>query len=252
MKYYALSDIHGCYDELKTAMTQIDLDDKNNIVIFCGDYIDGNAEGNSMKVLYYIYELQKKYKERVIVLRGNHEQWFAEYIEKGVGQYGFPNVETLQGFMSEEQFYNILTYARRKAKTKPDVLYLVLHECKEYIKKNHKELVSWIKSLPFYYETENQIYVHAGIEEMESCNDYWKECTDEQTFLMKHTFSSDDFYKDIISGHASSAVVANDDTYLGKIYKCGNSHYYIDGNVLVSKQIPVLVYDVTINKYEEY
>lgn len=67
---YAMSDIHGCIENLKKQMEQVDLSEKNRIV-FLGDYIDyGNS---SYQVLKYIWDLQKKYgAEKVVVLKGNH------------------------------------------------------------------------------------------------------------------------------------------------------------------------------------
>lgn len=36
---YAMSDIHGCMDELKEKMKQVDLTE-NNRIVFLGDYMD--------------------------------------------------------------------------------------------------------------------------------------------------------------------------------------------------------------------
>ena len=75
---YAMSDIHGCIEELKNKMDQIDLRGDNRM-IFLGDYIDYGE--SSFQVLQYIWELQKHYgEEKVIALKGNHEQMFLEWI----------------------------------------------------------------------------------------------------------------------------------------------------------------------------
>ena len=65
---YAMSDIHGCYDDLLVNMKYVDLSGDNRIV-FCGDYMDyGPMSG---QVLRYIYDLQNKHgKDKVIVLKG--------------------------------------------------------------------------------------------------------------------------------------------------------------------------------------
>ena len=59
------------------------------------------------------------------------------------------------------------------------------------------------------------------------------------------------FIKTIVAGHVSSAVVAEDISYLGKIYYDGESHYYIDGTVMRSGKIPILVYDSKKKEYYE-
>ena len=55
---YAMSDIHGCIENLQKQMEQVDLSEKNRVV-FLGDYIDYGD--SSCQVLRYIWDLQKKY-----------------------------------------------------------------------------------------------------------------------------------------------------------------------------------------------
>ena len=76
---YAMSYIHGCMEELKDKMDQVDLRGDNRM-IFLGDYMDYGE--SSFQVLQYIWELQKQYgDEKIIVLKGNHEQMFLEWIK---------------------------------------------------------------------------------------------------------------------------------------------------------------------------
>ena len=78
-KVYAMSDIHGYLDVLKEKMELIDLSG-DNILIFLGDYIDRGP--NSREVLEYIKNLQDKYGEnKVIVLKGNHEAMFLDWLD---------------------------------------------------------------------------------------------------------------------------------------------------------------------------
>ena len=54
---YAISDIHGCIEELQKQMEQVELSGDNRI-IFLGDYIDYGD--SSYQVLKYIWDLQKE------------------------------------------------------------------------------------------------------------------------------------------------------------------------------------------------
>ena len=73
---YAMSDIHGCIGDLRNQMKQVDLSGENRIA-FLGDYADYGD--SSYQVLKYIWDLQKKYgEEKVVVLKGNHEQMFID------------------------------------------------------------------------------------------------------------------------------------------------------------------------------
>ena len=77
---YAMSDIHGCLEQLKEKMNLVDLDG-NNKLLFLGDYIDYGSE--SGPVLRFVYDLQKQYgKDKVIVLKGNHEAMLLEWIDE--------------------------------------------------------------------------------------------------------------------------------------------------------------------------
>ena len=98
-----------------------------------------------------------------------------------------------------------------------------------------------------YFETENQIFVHAGIDE--EAGKLWKELTSSEMFTNKFPLTTGGFFKDIVSGHVASWEVAKDKTYQGKIYHDSKSHYFIDGDVKNSKTIPVLCYDTITKKY---
>ena len=66
---YAMSDIHGCIEELKKQMELVDLSE-NDRIVFLGDYIDYGD--SSCQVLQYLWELQKKNGEdKIIVLIGD-------------------------------------------------------------------------------------------------------------------------------------------------------------------------------------
>lgn len=65
--------------KLQKNMEQVNLSG-NNRIVFCGDYIDYGD--SSYYVLKYLWDLQKKYgAEKVVVLKGNHEQMFLDWIE---------------------------------------------------------------------------------------------------------------------------------------------------------------------------
>lgn len=73
---YAMSDVHGCIDELKEKMKKVNLTE-NNRIVFLGDYMDYGE--NSYQVLKYLKDLQEKHGvEKVIVIKGNHEQMFLD------------------------------------------------------------------------------------------------------------------------------------------------------------------------------
>lgn len=235
---YAMSDIHGCADKLIAKMSQVDFGGDNR-VIFLGDYIDyGRC---SFQVLKYIYELQKQYGgEKVVVLKGNHEQMFLEWIDdfKNPCPSGPEelltfndwlrtdfeyNANTIRTFVSEEQ----MSFLERMSRTSS--LETTSREAVKLILLNHKRIVRWLSGLPCFYETDRQIFVHAGVDE--EAGEYWKVGSSEDVFLWKFPPSKGRFYKTIIAGHAGTGAreLANDFEY-HDVYYDGASHYYIDGS----------------------
>ncbi len=250
---YALSDIHGCLDELRKAMTRIDPDEKDRI-IFLGDYLDYGKDSGG--VLRYIYELQRKYgKERIIVLKGNHEEmfleWLDEYRKKKKRREAFffdswlktdaeQEYNTFRTLVSEEQ---IRILKKAEATASFDELNVL---AAEMIISSCPELIRWMRELPLWYETEDQIFVHAGINE--EAEEDWKWGTGEDVFLWKYPASKGAFLKDIIAGHIASAEPANDKDFHDVFYD-GKSHYYIDGSVYRKGKLLLLAYDEKTKKY---
>lgn len=79
---YALSDIHGHYDQLERALAWIAEDSRNEpgtVVIFCGDYVDYGP--HSRKVLNRLQAGPDNEEILWIFLVGNHEQMMLEALE---------------------------------------------------------------------------------------------------------------------------------------------------------------------------
>jgi len=110
-------------------------------------------------------------------------------------------------------------------------------------------LTNWLKGLPYYYETNTQIYVHAGVDE--EAGEYWKWGSEDYYFCSKYPHTTGRFIKDIIAGHIPTSEIsgkANDH----KVYWDKKSHFYVDGDTRVSKMIPVLKYDTELGRYSSF
>lgn len=70
---YAVGDIHGSLDKLGRLMLQCEQDADGQLVtfVFLGDYIDRGP--HSSGVVAYLMEMQRRFGERVVALKGNHE-----------------------------------------------------------------------------------------------------------------------------------------------------------------------------------
>ena len=254
---YAMSDIHGCIEDIHKQMEQVDLSEDNRIV-FLGDYIDyGNS---SYQVLQYIWDLQKKYGDKkVIVLKGNHEQMFLEWIDDyrnpysdGTEEYPIFNdwlrtdfecdANTISTFISDQQM-NFLNQISRTCSMET-----INKEAVQMVLSAHEVLIEWIRKMPSYYETEKQIFVHAGVDE--EAGEYWMWGTSDDILLGKFPATKGKFYKTIIAGHVGtgSRDLAGDRNY-HDVYFDGESHYYIDGSVYNGGKLLLLAYDEEKDKY---
>lgn len=107
-------------------------------------------------------------------------------------------------------------------------------------------VVAWLRELPYYWETDTQIFVHAGVDE--EAQDLWRYGSEDAYFCEKFPWSTGTFLKDVIAGHVGTATIA-DDPWFHDVYWDGQSHYYLDGSVHVSHRIPVLKYDTVARRY---
>ncbi|MFT8322390.1 MAG: metallophosphoesterase [Bacillus sp. (in: firmicutes)] len=248
---YSIGDIHGFYEFMLNTLSLVDLDSsKENKLIFLGDYVDRGKD--SCQALYHIKELEEKYPEQVIVLLGNHEEMFIDwYTLKDEIQWLSQDLNflTVKSFFSSEQFINIIGKMEIKRESYSEVSEYIIKE----IRKLHPDLLDWLsekKKTPLYYETDKQIYVHAGICETDPF--LWKYATQPEEFTWEYPAETGSFYKDIIAGHISTVTVSADSEYLGKVFWDKQSHFFIDGEAERSGIVPLLKYDTYTGIYSSY
>lgn len=174
-KIFAIGDIHGCLDKLDELMNKIVIDNQNDTLVFIGDYIDRGEYGP--EVVDYVIRLQNEYK-KVVCLMGNHEQMLARYLE-GVdedmylGNGGRMTLHSYGIFLSDD-----------------------IEERKRKIPAKHR---IFFESLLPYYETDDYIFVHAGLRPGLPL----KEQTMNDLLWIRHEFieTEDDFGKIVVFGH---------------------------------------------------
>ena len=149
----------------------------------------------------HIFSLQKSSPDRVIALRGNHEEWFLDFLDGKEDTWlgADINLRTSRTFLTNEQLEKIKTDFAGDAQK----VYAFIRKC---INENHKELIAWMRNLPYYYETDKQIFVHAGIDE--EAGEWWEWGTSDYYFVNKYPATTGEFYKDIIAGHVGTASIS--------------------------------------------
>jgi serine/threonine protein phosphatase 1 len=184
---------------------------------------------------------------------GNHEEFFLYWLKHPVEDMFYLSdldyLKTVRSFIPKKEFTEIMTNAERELPDQ-DAYFIKLSKAAiEYIENHHEKLLSWLRHLPYYYETDKQIFVHAGIDE--EAGEYWKIGTYQAMFASKFPATTGRFHKDIIAGHVHTSTIANDRDF-HEVYWDGENHYFIDGNAPKSGLIPVLKYDTETERYTSF
>ncbi len=167
----AIGDIHGCLDQLRDLIRQINLQPEDRIV-FLGDYIDRGPD--SAGVVEYLLELEQ-HCPRCVFLRGNHEQMFLEVLSGGEPTMFLHNGgdKTLQSYRSRELWP---------------------------LPEEHRRFFSGLDCL---YETADFIFVHAGLRPGIPVH----EQLEQDLLWIRHEFidSNYDWGKTVVFGHTPLA-----------------------------------------------
>jgi serine/threonine protein phosphatase 1 len=133
---FAIGDIHGCYDQLLDLLDRIPIDWSCDRLVFMGDYIDRGPK--SFEVVDYLVGLQDRHP-RIVFLKGNHEQMLADYLSgKDRMTYLYNGGrQTLDSYLKHAG---------------PNAQYPI-----------PPAHLRFFESLALYYETEDYIFVHAGL-----------------------------------------------------------------------------------------
>lgn len=135
----AISDIHGELGLFNELLEKVKYDPVEDQLILLGDYVDRGPD--SKGVLERVVELKE---QGAIVLRGNHDQMM---LEAARGETGAAGNWLRNGALSTLQSYD----ASIEGMTLPSRDLFWKH-------------VEFLKETAFYYETEDYLFVHAGVQ----------------------------------------------------------------------------------------
>ncbi|WP_164508020.1 metallophosphoesterase [Lapidilactobacillus wuchangensis] len=251
--FYAMSDIHGNYDAFDRALRFVT---SYSTLVLLGDYVD---EGPSSKqVLEKLYQLDFDPTLKTIILFGNHDEWFYQWLhtpELAPTAYASKiGWATICSFFSPIELQKIMTATHQVGtpQTFDDLNEAFENELRRRILNDNPELMAWWTAEfheKRYYETEQQIFVHAGI--AEDLGEYWAYDSDD-LLTKKYPATTGDFQKDIIAGHIHTEEITHDRQYFGHLYWDRHSHFYLDGHTSESGIVPVLRFATIINQYATF
>ncbi|MBL9205578.1 MAG: serine/threonine protein phosphatase [Opitutaceae bacterium] len=150
---FAIGDIHGELGKLRTVMSKFPPIDAQDTLVFLGDYV--NRGPDSRGVLDTLQSLKSSSPAKVIFLRGNHEDAWLRVRQEGWDEFVFPPdhgcFATLRSFLGGPP---------PEPGEKPNDEEMGMMASGEFLP---EDVIQWMGALPFWYEDEHAIYVHAGL-----------------------------------------------------------------------------------------
>jgi len=133
---YAIGDIHGCLDKLRSLMLRCEMhaDGRPLGFVFVGDYIDRGPQ--SCAVIDCLIDLKAQYGDRVVALMGNHEAMALAAVD-GSGP--------VQLWLAQGGLATLESYGVAEPRELP------------------RAHVDWLRGLPLSYDDGRRFFVHAGV-----------------------------------------------------------------------------------------
>jgi len=138
---FAVGDIHGCHRQLEKLLAALPLKRDSDVLVFLGDYLDRGA--SARKVLDIITGLRAQ-SYSVIGLMGNHEYLLLQYHQSGDASL-IPFLRKI-GLEQSLESYGGVTLSQLSDMS--------------FLPAAHRDFL--FSLLPFY-ETDEYLFVHAGI-----------------------------------------------------------------------------------------
>ncbi|MBE2213566.1 MAG: serine/threonine protein phosphatase [Opitutaceae bacterium] len=150
---FAIGDIHGELGHLGAVLARLPALERSDTLVFLGDYVDRGPD--SRDVIEFLRELPAHTPARVVCLRGNHEDAWLRVIEHGWDEFVLPPANGCRATV-----HSFLEDAPPIDGRDPHTAEMLALTTGAFFP---PEVVAWMQTLPFWYEDEHGIYVHAGL-----------------------------------------------------------------------------------------
>jgi serine/threonine protein phosphatase 1 len=152
---FAVGDIHGDLAAFEKALGKLPPVDRDDTMVLLGDYVDRGPQ--SAQVLDFVrHELPKRFPGKLVCLRGNHEDGWLRVASGGWPEFVIP---VANGCLATLRSYRDQSTREGELPTHEE---LVTMQSAEFFP---DDVVDWMNALPYFYEDEHAIYVHAGLVE---------------------------------------------------------------------------------------
>jgi serine/threonine protein phosphatase 1 len=214
VRILCISDIHGQYDAFCRLLDKAAYDPDSDRLILLGDFIDGGPCGR--QVVDKAIELTRL---GAIAIRGNHEEAFLAWLRGDLPEYieDYKAVPTLRDYIGNK-------FENRGEKN-----------VRKKIKESYTHHVKWMENLPYFYETADHIFVHAGINPTKS---HWRDTSTRHFVSIRKKFflHPTGLRQTVVFGHTPGfKLYGGDDIWFG------GDKIGIDGGAGHNRQLNCLV-----------
>jgi len=151
MKTFVVGDIHGRCAQLLNLLDMLPRDEAGDTLVFLGDLIDRGPDVRGC--VEHVVAMCEQNPDRVLCLRGNHEQMLLDFIDEG-------NTIWLEPVIGGDETYRQYTNTALRLENESD-----LQAARDLIRQEIPEQqIDFFRKRPLYHEDDFAIYVHAGLE----------------------------------------------------------------------------------------
>lgn len=217
-KVFVVGDIHGQAKMLEKILKH--WNEKEEQLVLLGDLADRGPY--SKEAIERAYDLVENYQ--AIVLKGNHEDLLEKYLknpkEHHLHYYMNGGEATLRSLLGDQ----LELKAPWKNAGK--------------VQKNYPWLIPFIESLPYYYEWEDYLFVHAGVD---LALENWKDSTKRDFIWIREGFfdRENTTDKQIVFGHTVTANLHGNLSNF-EIWQSGDGLIGIDGGAVYDGKLHAL------------
>jgi serine/threonine protein phosphatase 1 len=199
---FAIGDIHGDLAALRKLFDRFPTFTDEDTVVFLGDYVDRGPD--SAGVVQWVREFAATSDARVVTLRGNHEDAWLQVVDKG-----WPELVMPRGNGAYECYCSFIG-----APVPAEDMLPTPEEYEPLLTGSFfpPEVVAWMRELPFFYEDDHAIYVHAGIKRTDGVFPHPSDVTPKRALLW---LRDRDFFRNyrgklVVFGHTTTRTLPNE------------------------------------------
>jgi serine/threonine protein phosphatase 1 len=165
MPTYLVSDIHGQHQAFQRALGRVGFSPETGDRLYVlGDMVDRGPQ--SKEVLLYLFRLQRQYPGQIVVIKGNHEQMFEDWLQSKQDGGSFMlngGDATVRSFLDNLPLHRAFLGGTPSAADQ--------ESARQAIRSHYPFLLPYLQSLPLYREepadaqtgAPHVIFVHAGV-----------------------------------------------------------------------------------------